>query len=522
MRRQAWRLPEAAVDARPTFLSHALASAALHGPGPWPHGGYPLPDEDPDEVRVMSGAVEDGVRTHHFRFRPDEAGAAETAEELERLVGSPPTTTDLAALHDRLAAVDTLTIADPLTAELRRRSLPRDRLREIALRLTGHGTRRNAVATGIVLLGLSGDERDRELLLVLGTLEDLSLYAVVALLRSQPEPPHAVFELARRVDGWGRIHAVERLAGTGDPEIRSWLLREGFRNGVTGEYLAHLAATTGGLYAALLDEEVDDALLDGAGDILETLAGPAGPAKNIEDYPDGPPALCRYVALVRTRPPHPGRVTVLLRLAKFLDTEIAASLDWDERTRSALRETCLATAKEPGWRATVASALAEGDLPAFRNALWPARQLGIAVGEHLRWRLRAHPDDGYLWQCLLDEHPAHEIAEVVAFAQELLPLPELVTGPATDPGFGRDRAFDRVLGLLVNHLAEHPGQGGPLLGVALANRLTGNRNTAARALAAWPAESVPPEMRARVREAHHREPDPDTKKGLRELLDSWS
>ena len=62
-----------------------------------------------------------------------------------------------------------------------------------------------------MLLGVAGDGRDRDLLLLLGALEDLTLYAVVALARTQPDPDRAVFEMARRVAAWGRIQAVERL-----------------------------------------------------------------------------------------------------------------------------------------------------------------------------------------------------------------------------------------------------------------------------------------------------------------------
>jgi len=69
--------------------------------------------------------------------------------------------------------------------------------------------------------------------------------------------------MAKHVTGWGRVHLVERLAKTEDAEIKEWLLREGFRNSVMYEYLAYIAATTGGLNDALhqliqdpLDREV--------------------------------------------------------------------------------------------------------------------------------------------------------------------------------------------------------------------------------------------------------------------------
>jgi hypothetical protein len=84
----AWRLPEAA-DAQSTFFSHALALAALHGPGPWPDGEYPLPDEDPAREQLMVGSVLDGIRTHHFGSDPDAEAAARIADLVADLVTGP-------------------------------------------------------------------------------------------------------------------------------------------------------------------------------------------------------------------------------------------------------------------------------------------------------------------------------------------------------------------------------------------------------------------------------------------------
>jgi hypothetical protein len=142
----------------------------------------------------------------------------------------------------------------------------------VARHLTEYGSARNTVKLGIVVLGECGNESDRGLLLLLGAVEEFTLYAVVALIKTQPDRERAAYELARRVKGWGWIHAVERLEDTDDPEIKAWLLREGFRNDIMDEYLAHLAATTGDLYTALLDPDVDGALLEGAGGILAALA----------------------------------------------------------------------------------------------------------------------------------------------------------------------------------------------------------------------------------------------------------
>ncbi len=518
----AWRLPETA-DTQSTYFSHALALAALHGPGPWPDGGYPLPDHEPDPERelFMSGAVRDGVQTHHFGSKPDPDAATRIADLVASLVTGPPSLPACARLHAALADHPALELADALGDQLRRRDLPASRVRAAGRWLAEHGTRRDAVAGGIVLLGLAGDERDRDLLLLLGTLEDLTLYAVVALVRTQPDRDRAVFELARRVAGWGRIQAAERLAGTGDPEIKGWLLRDGFRNEVMTEYLAHLAATTGDLYTALLDPAPDEALLDGAGDILDALCGIGGPAKDISDYPDGPAAIGRYLTLIRRRTPSLARVIAVLRLGLFLESGDAAGLDWGSGWPRELGDSCRELAAQPPWRAAVEGALASPELPAFRRALWPAAKLGIPVRDLIRARLQAAPFDGYLWQTLLDGCPAAEIGGLVTLAQDLLPLADLATGPARSRGLGPAHTPDRALSTIVSHLGAHPGRGWSLIRTALRSPVLSGRNTAVRALSRWQIPAVPADAPAAVRAALRAEPEPETRESMEQLLSAW-
>ena len=136
----AWRLPEAA-DAQSTFFSHALALAALHGPGPWPDGGYPLPDEDPAREQLMVGSVLDGVQTHHFGSAPDPDAAARIADLVADLVTGPPSQSACAGLHAALAGQPTLQVADGLGGQVRRRGLPADRVRAVGRWLAEYGTR---------------------------------------------------------------------------------------------------------------------------------------------------------------------------------------------------------------------------------------------------------------------------------------------------------------------------------------------------------------------------------------------
>lgn len=443
----------------------------------------------------MVGSVLDGIRTHHFGADPDAQAAARIADMVADLVAGSPSLRACAGLHAALADQQAVRLADDLGEQVRRRDLPAHRVREVGRWLAEYGTRRDAVAGGIVLLGVTGDARDRDLLLLLGALEDLTLYAVVALVRTQPDPDRAVFDLARRVAAWGRIHAVERLKGTSDPQIRAWLLRGGFRNKVMDEYLAHLAATTGDLYTALLDPEPDEALLDGADGIITALCR-GGWAKDIRDYPDGPAVISRYLILIRHRAPSLARARTVLGLGDFLESGEAAGLNWGTASRQELGAACRTLAKRPPWRAVVEEAL---DCP----------------------DLRTDPFDGYLWQSLLEDCPAAEIDDLIILAQELLPVADLATGPASSHGLGPSYAPDHALDLIVGRLGVHPGHGWTLIKAALRNRVIRSRNTVVRTLTQWPVHTIPADAAAAVRDALRAEPEVKTRDAMEQLLSTW-
>jgi hypothetical protein len=288
------------------------------------------------------------------------------------------------------------------------------------------------------------------------------------------------------------------------------------------EYLAHLAATTGDLYTALLDPEPDEALLDGAGGIIDALCAVGGPAKDIRDYPDGPAVISRYLALIRDRAPSLARASAVLGLGRFLRSGEAAGLDWGSGSRQGLRDACRVLARRPPWRAVIEEALARPDLPAFRLALWSAAQLGIPTREHVRARLRTDPFDGYLWQSLLDRCPEAEIGDLITLAQELLPLPDLATGPASSHGLGPSYAPGHALDLIVSWLGAHPGHGWILIKTALRNPIIRCRNRAIRTLTQWPVHIIPADATTAGRDALRVEPEPETRDAMEQLLGTWN
>ncbi|WP_189248199.1 hypothetical protein [Streptosporangium pseudovulgare] len=464
----------------------------------------------------MTSVVLDGIRTHHFGVSPDVDAVTEVMGLLGALTSDEPFRAGLVRLHELLAGVSALTVADGLVHRLRQGTLPAERVRWVGRHLAEHGTRREAVKTGLVLLGACGDERDRDLLLLLGTLEEFTLYAAVALDRTLPDGRRAVYDLARRVRGWGRIHAVERLRGCDDPEIRDWLLRDGFRNEIMDEYLAHIAATTGGLYSALNVPEVDDALLDGAGGILAALAA-GGPAEDMADYGDAVPALGRFAFLAADRPATLGRLDSLLSILAFLrDPGDDRSWPAEELRRLRLRYEELAA--EPRWGDLVRAHLADPRRTDFDRALWAAERLALPVLPLLTARLEVEPLDESTWHHAVRLAGPREIEGLCHLAERLLPLPDPAGGPADRFGLGAEFAPDRALEDVVNGLGTFPGTGLPLILAALRSRVTRVRRAALATLAAWPAAAVPDEALDRVRRAMAVEPHEETRVEMASFL----
>ncbi|MFI0965686.1 hypothetical protein ACH4S8_30470 [Streptomyces sp. NPDC021080] len=488
------------VGAGPTLLDHARTLRRRYGPGPWPGCGDPLPDARPGGASfVFVGGGEDAL----VRRTPDGDGAApptgvELADHLEHLLRAKESGLGgerLRGLHDRLTTCSPIDVADELGAEVRRRGLPSEGLRRLGRQLAEHGTHRAPVKIGLVLLGLGGDVRDRELLLLLGTLDELTLYAAVALHRSQPDPDPAVHALARRVSGWGRIQAVRTLRDTTDPRIRAWLLREGFRNTVMDEYLAHLAATTGDLRDALSHPHVDTRLLGGGGGILAAMAhGQGGPAPGLADYAHAVPVLRRYADLVRTRTPTITRLLDLIGIAMFF-RHPPRELPWAPVDIEYLTARYEGLLHEPRWRALVLEHLADPRRPDFHRALRPADVLRLDPTAQVLARLETGPSLlDPTWVHALRGSDRRHAAHVLGLAERRL---------AVTPRPERDHA----LLLFAHFLRHHPEHGWPLLRSALTGGTPEARRVALTTLAGWPADTLTREAAACLRAARTPRPD---------------
>ncbi|HHK41170.1 MAG TPA: hypothetical protein ENJ50_02025 [Planctomycetaceae bacterium] len=339
-------------------------------------------------------------------------------------------------------------------------------------------------------------------------------------LTDDPEP--LLWELARNVTGWGRIHVVERLAGTQHPEIKDWLLREGYRNSVMYEYLAYTCATSGGLLEALSQETVDRDLLTSAGEILAALIA-GGPAQDIDDYDEGAVAVEMFLNHMESSAQTLDDFLHVQTLKQFLDDEDAdwesrAERGWTDTRRNHLRAMCARILSRPGWSDLARDGLTSEDEAEFDQASRVADALGLDTWEAHWRRLREKPTDSGRWYHVMARCDDDRIVEVLRFAEENIDLEKIAGGPAEELGLGPGWEHHRCLDFILQELKRFVGQGSRLIQAGLQSPVVRNRNLAVAALSAWGQEQWGDALRSALEAASACEPRDNVRERMEKVL----
>lgn len=519
--------PEAVWGERPALYEHIRRHLRPCGVGLAPEGET-LPDEkerDDSEVYWTSGAL-DGTLGHHF-------GAGQDPEDIGQVLKAMRAVLDRAEtarfrdLYELLRQGQAIGLADPLLESLREShaSLPLDRLRTLARWLATQAPDREPVKIGMAILGLFGNEEDRDLLLTLGRHDELTLFAAVALANLREAPDEALWELARGVTGWGRIQAVERLADTQDPRIRRWLLVEGYKNNVMYEYTAVLCARTGGLRAELEKEPPDEEVLAAAGKLIGAMIV-GGPAEDIDDYEDGAAVVARYLDLLKadllgSRAETLSQFLRIDFLRAFLteseeDWTDRADRGWTPELRQRLLGQCAEILARPHWRPQIIEGLDSPERETRLRAAAAAEALGMDVWERQFEWLAA--GDSNLWYHVMQTSDPARIDRVLDLARQKIDLESIATGPADNLGVGPAYAQHSHLDFILQELPRFPGKGWDLIRTGLRSPVVRNRNMALRALSAWPRDQWEPEAEMALRRALREEPEEDVRERIQRVL----
>ena len=149
--------------------------------------------------------------------------------------------------------------------------------------LISYGTSFMAVKFGLTLLSIFTDQISfiREVNLSLGAYDEFTWFAARYLSSGACKDGNAdLFQLAKHVHGWGRIHAVNYLRPE-TAEISDWILFEGAENTIIPQYSADLCLWKAGALERL-EKGVSEAEFTAIGTLLE-YALDDGPCQGVSD-----------------------------------------------------------------------------------------------------------------------------------------------------------------------------------------------------------------------------------------------
>lgn len=484
--------------------------ARLDADGRLADPGVTLPDENgadgPDGLRWVAGGL-DGALGHHAAGGPDVSTAVRVAE-LVVAAADQPSPELLGQLYRTVAAERALTYVDELIDRLAALGPDAARVHVLARRLATTAPDRGVVKVGLALLGVTGLGDDLAVVRTLGAHEEFTLFAAVAITDGVPEPDRELWALAKLVDGWGRIHCVEALRATTDPEIRAWILRGGYRNSILTNYLAYVAATTGGLLPALRGD-VDRELLTAAGEILGALVL-GGPAEDIDDYEDAAEAVDAFLGLMAARAETLDDYHAVGTVEQFLAQpdgwDDRADRGWNPERRQRLVAVCVEVLARPAWDGTITDGLAAADPSVFWKANQAALTRGIDTFDVVFGKVVSDPYGGP-WSAAWTQADAPRAQRLVDLVHVTIPLEQIATSAADGGGGGDPFRAHRALDPTIRALRAFPGVGGDLLLVGLWSTLPDNRRMALYTLAGWPPEDWPVPARTVVTELASGDPD---------------
>lgn len=199
-------------------------------------------------------------------------------------------------MSGELGQVRALYIIDPMQSYIvdNREKLVPNNMFKFAMHQILTSTDKECVKIGLSILELLKsdiDEKFMKYIRIVGLSDELTVFALYAISRWDDANDYT-FDLAKRVHGWGRVHAVRMLEPATD-EIKDWLIEEGVHNNVMAAYSAYECWSKGDAEARL-GRELKDEEYAGIRDIIEGLLD-EGPVLGISRVENACKHMCAFL-----------------------------------------------------------------------------------------------------------------------------------------------------------------------------------------------------------------------------------
>lgn len=390
--------------------------------------------------------------------------------------------------------------------------------------LTTKTNKRNAVKFGIAILGLCQNKSVLNEIKILGLHDEFTVYSSIAIANLSNNVENDLWELAQKVDGWGKIQLVNRLAKTELSEpIKDWLIFEGYKNNIMYEYLAYTCAINGELHKKLGNKQINHNLFKSASDIIEALIIEHSPSEDITNYIFASQVIQDFVRHSKKQAMDTSDFNALHKIKDFL-TELQNEIGeqkkngWNQDIISNCLIEIVEILKSRDWKIAVGEDLKSNDNMIYWNAKLAAEKLGIDLWETIFTKLEQKPIDSSSWYDVTHYSKPEHSDKIIEFALNHLPFDELATGAKDSNGFGDNYNKHASLEYATTFLENYPKKGDKIILTALKSPVTRNRNMAINVLDKWKQENWSSEIEKEIRHLRKIEPNNDTKENIERLL----
>ncbi len=499
-------------------------SSNIDAEGKLKHTSFELPDEkkDDDKLRFAPGLMDtmfgvDDSSTSKVRVR-------ELVKQLKRIANKGDTISEqeffrLVAENDGV-----IEIIDNFLETIINESLPIEPyLFSFAKDLAAKTNKRNAVKFGIAILGLCQNKTVLNDLKILGLHDEFTVFATIAISNLTDNDVSELWDLSKKVNGWGKIQLVDRLTKMElTDQMREWLILEGYKNDIMYEYLAFTCATHGLLHEKLESKEIDSKLFKASADIIGALMV-GGPAEDISEYIYASSVIKNFIRHARQYTNDISDFIILNNIKDFLSelhNAIGAHKQngWNEDNITNCLIELSEILSQIEWRELALEGLKSRDDKTYWDAKHAAEKLGIDLWETVWAKLQQSPIDSSAWYDVTRYGKPKYADQIIAFALKNLPLDEFATGPKDSIGLGPTYSKFMCFDFVIRYLEDYPKKGERILITGLKSPITRNRNMVIKVLDKWKRKNWSTELEKEITNLKNIEPNNDTKKNIERLL----
>lgn len=441
---------------------------------------FSLPKEtNSDAIQFADGAI-DGIMMFHMGMSPIKPEESKELLDILNSVNRNNTETAKEKLQIFSEKKSALSVIDEFQKIIvdNAQQLNAETMYEFARDLILNSDNCELVKYGMSIIELLNikEEELKKVIRVLALSDEFTLFAIF-IMRNWENPEQEIFEIAKKVKGWGRIHAIERINPT-NKEMEEWLLLHGIENNVMAAYSALEIYEKAKIKERLFSKKCLCSFEEyiAIGNVIAALFQ-EGPVMGISMVEEVDKLLNQYVELFNNYEWDIKGLQIIYNIEQYTEENKEPEIETKSGFKEIVRK-CRDILYSEKSVEIVAAETKKG------NSLELADFLNIDYKEDL-WELFETDLNQYFgYTGILIREEAYRDRVIDLFEQSL-PLKIIASGPAECMGFGKEYENHRILNFCVQELGEWPGKGIPLLKTALFSSVISNRNLALSVIEKW-------------------------------------